>query len=93
VCYFVGVSHLPDIINGDDIVSFDPLFVIMGVGIAFVTLYVGRLASKTTDINWSKNKMEDQYGYYTNRQFKWFNPRGVDYSSISDKRGAPNYKD
>ena len=24
VCYFVGVSHLPDIINGDDIVSFDP---------------------------------------------------------------------
>ena len=27
------------------------------------------------------------------RQFKWFNPRGVDYSSISDKRQAPNYKD
>ena len=27
------------------------------------------------------------------RQFKWFNPRGVDYSNISDKRGAPNYKD
>ena len=25
MCYFVGVSHLPDIINGDDIVSFDPL--------------------------------------------------------------------
>ena len=27
------------------------------------------------------------------RQFKWFNPRGVDYSNISDKRQAPNYKD
>ena len=27
------------------------------------------------------------------RQFKWFNPRGVDYNSISDKRQAPNYRD
>ena len=27
------------------------------------------------------------------RQFKWFNPRGTDYSTISDKRQAPNYRD
>ena len=26
------------------------------------------------------------------RQFKWFNPSNVDYSTISDKRGAPNYR-
>jgi len=73
--------------------ALQPLFLIMGVGIAFVTLYVGRLASKTTDVNWAKRDMEDAYGYYENRQFKWFNPRGVDYSNISDKRGAPKYRD
>jgi len=75
-------------------VALQPLFVIMGCGIVFVCAYIGRLASKTTDVNWSKVKNpEDTYGYYTNRQFKWFNPRGVDYSTLSDKRGAPNYKD
>ena len=26
-----------------------------------------RLASKTTDVNWTKKDIEDQYGYYTNR--------------------------
>ena len=26
-----------------------------------------RLASKTTDVNWSKVEMEDAYGYYKNR--------------------------
>jgi len=73
--------------------ALQPLFIIMGAGIVFVALYCGRLASKTTDVNWSKRDVEDTYGYYTNRQFKWFNPRGVDYSNISDKRQAPNYKD
>ena len=51
-----------------------------------------RLASKTTDVNWSKEKDSHKlHDYYTNRQFKWFNPRGVDYSHISDNR--PNYTD
>ena len=48
-------------------VALQPLFVIMGVGITFVALYIGRLASKTTDVNWSKNDMQKQYGYYENR--------------------------
>ena len=26
------------------------------------------------------------------RQFKWFNPSNIDYSTISDKRNAPNYR-
>jgi len=74
--------------------ALQPLFIIMGAGIVFVIAYVGRLASKTTDVNWTKNKdIGDHMGYYTNRQFKWFNPKGLDYSTISDKRGAPNYKD
>jgi len=74
-------------------VALQPLFLIMGVGMTFVALYVGRLASKTTDVNWTKKNMEDQVGYYENRQFKWFNPRGVDYSKISDERKAPKYMD
>merc|ERR1712058_17797 len=68
-------------------VALQPLFVIMGVGIVFVCAYVGRLASKTTDVNWRKEKDTAQlHSYYENRQFKWFNPRGIDYSNLSDKR-------
>ena len=48
-------------------VALQPLFLIMGVGMTFVALYVGRLASKTTDVNWTKKNMEDQVGYYENR--------------------------
>jgi len=73
-------------------VALQPLFVIMGVGIVFVCAYVGRLASKTTDVNWRKEKDSNTlHSYYENRQFKWFNPRGVDYSTISNNR--PNYRD
>ena len=43
-------------------------------------------------MNWGKEKDSTKlHSYYENRQFKWFNPRGVDYSNLSDKRGAPNY--
>jgi len=74
--------------------ALQPLFVIMGAGIVFVCAYIGRLASKTTDVNWTKAKdMGDHMGYYENRQFKWFNPRGTDYSTLSDKRNAPNYRE
>ena len=34
--------------------ALQPLFVIIGGGMIFVAAYVARLASKTTDINWSK---------------------------------------
>merc|ERR1712226_630622 len=36
--------------------ALQPLMVIMAGGITFVALYCGRLASKTTDINWTKAK-------------------------------------
>eukprot|EP00092_Neocalanus_flemingeri_P008503 GFUD01009160.1.p1 GENE.GFUD01009160.1~~GFUD01009160.1.p1 ORF type:complete len:115 (+),score=30.66 GFUD01009160.1:143-487(+) len=69
-----------------------PLFITMAGGIVFVCAYIGRLASKTTDVNWTKAKdIGDHMGYYNNRQFKWFNPKGLDYSTISDNR--PNYRD
>merc|ERR1712076_259445 len=64
--------------------ALQPLMVIMAGGITFVALYCGRLASKTTDINWTKAKdLGDHMGYYHNRRFQWFNPNGHDYSHIS----------
>merc|ERR1719159_1679510 len=75
-------------------VALQPLMAIMAVGMTFVAFYCGRLASKTTDVNWTKAKdLGDHMGYYENRQFKWFNPKGVDYSNLSDKRSAPNYRE
>ena len=53
-----------------------------------------RLAMKTTDVNWTKAKdMGDHMEYCNNKLFKWFNPAQVDYCTIYDKRGAPNYRD
>ena len=61
------------------------------------------MATTTTGKDLGDNK-----GYYNNRfcsvtlhsllttacrQFKWINPSNVDYSTISDKRNAPNYRD
>ena len=44
-------------------------------------IFYSRLASKTTDVNWTKKKdPAEPMNYYTNKQFKWFNPR---FESIS----------
>ena len=52
-----------------------------------------RLASKTTDVNWSKKKDPvEPMSFYENKQFKMFNPRGVDYSNLSTARNEPDYK-
>ena len=40
--------------------ALQPLFFIMGAGMTFVALYIGRLASKTTDVNWTKKPIEEQ---------------------------------
>jgi len=75
-------------------VALQPLAIIMVAGIGFVCLYIGRLASKTTDINWTKAKdMGDHMGYYKNKRFQLLNPHGYDYSKVSDARGAPNYRE
>merc|ERR1712013_607542 len=59
-------------------VALQPLMAIMAVGMTFVAVYVGRLASKTTDVNWTKAKdLGDHMGYYKARQFQWFNPSGM----------------
>ena len=66
-----------------------PLFAIMGLGMTWVTYYCFRLASSTTDVNWSK-KHEPQE-YYRNKQFKFVNPSGIDFAKDGCK--APIYRD
>ena len=62
------------------------------------------MASKTTDVNWTKAKdLGDHMGYYKARsihnrpniqcihmfrQFQWFNPSGKDYDKIAADRVA-----
>jgi len=70
--------------------ALQPLFLIIGGGMAFVAAYCFRLAAKTTDVNWSKQKdPADTYGYYDGKQFKFLNPAGVDYSKYGQDR--PKY--
>eukprot|EP00092_Neocalanus_flemingeri_P042359 GFUD01046240.1.p2 GENE.GFUD01046240.1~~GFUD01046240.1.p2 ORF type:complete len:115 (+),score=41.60 GFUD01046240.1:77-421(+) len=74
--------------------ALQPLFIIMGCGVIFVTAYVGRLARKSTDVNWSKKKDPvDPMSVYENKQFKMFNVGGVDHSNLSTIRNEPNYKE
>ena len=52
-------------------IFFQPLAIIMAGGMLFVAVYCGRLASKTTDINWTKAKdLGDHMGYYKDRSRK-----------------------
>ena len=69
-------------------VALTPLFAIMGAGIVFVCSYCVRLASSTTDVNWSKK--HEPYEAYRNKKFKFLNPSGVDYSNSTQ---APKYRD
>jgi len=72
-------------------VALQPLFLIIGGGMIFVTAYVGRLASKTTDVNWLKSKDANVMEYYRGRQFKMLNPAGVNYSKYGFE--GPKYED
>ena len=70
-----------------------PLFLIMTGGISFITWYFVRLTTKSANVNWSKTTFDDCNDYYANKQVKKFNPKGLDYTHLSDKRGAPTYQD
>merc|ERR1712032_1405364 len=78
-------------------VALQPLAIIMVGGMLFVGAYIGRLASKTTDVNWTEAKdLGDHMGYYKARQFQWFNPSGKDYDKIAADRvarGEVNYRE
>lgn len=66
-----------------------PLAVIMAAGMTFVGAYIIRLATKTTDVSWTKKP--EPYNEYHGKQFKFLNPEGIDYSKMGTR--IPNYKD
>merc|ERR1712059_163921 len=75
-------------------VALQPLFIIIGAGMIFVGAYVTRLAVFGLDVNIKKAKDPAvPLNEWNNHQFKVFNPLGADYSTMSDKRGAPNYEE
>jgi len=64
-----------------------PLFICGFGGSIFVACYIGRLAMKTTEVNWLKEKdLDVVHGRYTDKQFKLLNPGGHNYGGHSDAR-------
>ena len=66
-----------------------PLFILGVGGSIFVGVYMLRLAMKTTEVNWTKAKDDRIINYYKNKQMKFLNPGGFDYTKMSD--GRPLY--
>ncbi len=82
--YFQG-STLKDLKHH---MALQPLFLIMGAGMAMVALYIGRLALKTTDVQWTKNP--EGFNAYKGKQFKFLNPLGVPYAETG--KHIPDYR-
>lgn len=69
-------------------VALQPLFIIMGGGIAFVAYYCWRLAATCPDVAW--RKQAEPWQSYRNAQYKFMNPNSIDYSNACK---APKYQD
>jgi len=67
--------------------SLIPLYGFMALGAALAALYTGRLALKNPDVSWSKGS--DSNEAYRNKQYKFYNARGVDWSTYECP--APDY--
>ena len=66
-----------------------PLYVIMTGAISFITWYAYRLATKGAHLNYRKTSWEECNAFYENKQVKRFNPKGIDYRKVSEKRESP----
>jgi len=72
-------------------VALQPLFAMLGCGLLFVATWVGRLATKSDDINWSKEKdWSTVASYYEGKQLKMLNPGKTDFTAASASR--PKYE-
>jgi len=68
-----------------------PLFICGFGGAIFVSFYIARLATMTTDVNWFKEKdLDIVNGRYSDKQFKLLNPEGHDYTGYAV--GRPLYR-
>jgi len=69
-----------------------PLFLCGFGGCIFVMGYIGRLALKTTDVNWTKERdLDIVHSRYENKEFKFMNPGGYDHSQLNVNR--PSYRE
>jgi hypothetical protein len=72
-------------------VALQPLFAIMAGGVVFVAVYVGRLALKGPDVQWKRHELNEPWDNLKDKQFKFFNPAGVDFSKFGTAR--PDYRE
>ena len=64
-----------------------PLVVSMGLGMAWVVFFSTRTLTRNPDVAW--RKQESPWNDYRNKQFKFMNPNGVDFTTASKD---PEYK-
>jgi len=65
--------------------SLIPLFVSLGIGVAFSTYYVLRLATRNPDITWNRKSNPEPWQHYADKQYKFYAPSGFKPST------APKY--
>lgn len=56
--------------------SLIPLFVSLGIGVAFASLYTLRLATKNPDVTWDRKNNPEPWQAYAEKQYKFFSPSG-----------------
>merc|ERR1712059_13464 len=77
-------------------IALQPLFIIMSAGMALVVAVSFRSATRVFDVNLSKIKDPvAPMTAYTNKRYQLLDSKmgEYDYSTMSDKRGEPNYRD
>jgi len=56
--------------------SLIPLFVSLGIGVAFSTFYTLRLATRNPDVTWNRKSNPEPWQHYADKQYKFFSPSG-----------------
>ncbi|XP_003741012.1 cytochrome c oxidase subunit NDUFA4 [Galendromus occidentalis] len=64
--------------------SLIPLLACLFVGCSGAALYTARLALKSPDVSWNKQKNAEPWQEYENKQYKFISSR--DYSSLPQER-------
>ena len=67
--------------------ALSPLFVVMTGGMIFVAAYCIRSLTRNADVSWTKEQTPQNM--WKGKQFKMFNPRGIDHTEQSEK--VPEY--
>ena len=60
--------------------ALSPLFIVMTGGMAFVVAYCVRSLTRNGDVSWQKEQTPQNA--LSGKQFKMFNPRGIEYEKL-----------